>query len=403
MASRQADTMASRQADTMASRQADTMAGRQVAALNRLQSEGQAPRVSRRQEGAPKAGMAPKAASGKRCRISLDELLRSEGLEGAPYAEQAARIDALAAAGAVWAVKSSPTNGKRPALHVQWWRRVAGERDDAALFEELNYRLHPLIQTQFYRAHPAAYAKDRAEVLQLSAFLSGSRDMLARPASVNERSFQIWGREKFLKRKRGEKLLRRCGIVLGEGGLNAFETAEPLAAFALCRQAPQNVLVLENLDAFCSLRRLLAERPRPLLGTRFGTIVYGGGKSVAASLRQFSASAEPYLQDRGCRFYYFGDLDWEGLGIYEAVAKAFAGQGVLEPFVPAYAKMAAMAEGRTLPESDHRPKDCPRFFSFFPAPLASAMRAILEGGRRVPQEIVTAADWEADWEAEHAL
>ncbi len=65
--------------------------------------------------------------------------------------------------------------------------------------------------------------------------------------------------------------------------------------------------------------------------------------------------------------------------------------------------MAAMAEGRTLPESDHRPKDCPRFFSFFPAPLASAMRAILEGGRRVPQEIVTAADWEADWEAEHAL
>jgi hypothetical protein len=58
-----------------------------------------------------------------------------------------------------------------------------------------------------------------------------------------------------------------------------------------------------------------------------------------------------------------------------------------------------MAEGRTLPESRHRPQDCPRFFSFFPASLASAMRAILEGGRRVPQEIVTAAECEA----EHAL
>ncbi|MBO4685008.1 MAG: hypothetical protein J5600_06750 [Desulfovibrio sp.] len=350
---------------------------------------------SRQHKGVPGAGAAPNVATGKRSKISLDDLLLSEGLEGAPYTDQAERIKTLVASGAVSAVKSSPTNGKRPRLHVQWWVPKAGGRDDASLLEELDYRLHPMIQTEFYRTHLAAYEKDRACVLQLSAFLLGSRNLLARPASVNERSFQIWGREKFLKRGGGGTILRRCGIPLGEGGLNAFQTAEPLAAFALHRSAPQNVLVVENLDAFCSLRKLLCENSRPLLGTAFGTLVYGGGKSAVASFRQFSASAEPYLQDRSCRFFYFGDLDWEGLGIYEAVAESFSSTGAIEPFVLAYAKMVAMAEGRKLPESEHRPQDCPRFFSFIPGALQGAMRAILGSGRRVPQEIVTAADWEA--------
>ena len=50
--------------------------------------------------------------------------------------------------------------------------------------------------------------------------------------------------------------------------------------------------------------------------------------------------------------YYFGDLDYEGIGIYENLEEKFRGRWKIIPFVPAYQAMLGKAEQVTeLPET----------------------------------------------------
>lgn len=42
--------------------------------------------------------------------------------------------------------------------------------------------------------------------------------------------------------------------------------------------------------------------------------------------------------------YYFGDLDYEGIGIYENLAEKFRSRWKIIPFVPAYQAMLGKAE-----------------------------------------------------------
>ena len=102
---------------------------------------------------------------------------------------------------------------------------ASGHRSDRR--EELLYKLSPLIDVDYYLKHPAAYRRDREYVLLLSDFLLHRRELLKTQESMNERSFEIWAREKFLSREQGPAVLKRCGLNLSF--LNLYPTTEPLA------------------------------------------------------------------------------------------------------------------------------------------------------------------------------
>lgn len=324
-------------------------------------------------------------------RISLDGLLAEADLLKAPYARQYAHIEALLGQGKIRAIKSSPPNGKKPPLST-WYFWESQKRDDSAYLAELDYDLHPSIRLDYYRKHLAIYRRERAAVLALSAFLTKKAQQLNEAVSCNERSFQIWRDEKFLDDKGGKTLLAHCGLLASD--LNFYETAEPLPAFPLERTIPQDVLIIENLDTFYSLRRLLSQGTETLLGHRFGTLIYGAGKSKIPSFQQFSVSAEAYLRDARNRFFYVGDIDYEGIIIFEAFAKNFS-QSAIEPFIPAYAKMLAMGRDLDLPQAreGQNKKHSGLFFSFFVADLVCAMESILQSGRYIPQEILIPSAW----------
>ena len=208
-------------------------------------------------------------------KIALDTLLEEAGLLKAPYAEQYAHISSLCSQGLVRPIKASAQNGKKPPLSTSYFL-TSEKRDDSAYLRELNYDLHPRIRLDFYRRHLAIYARERGFVLALSAFLTTKQAWLEQAMSCNERSFQIWHDEKFLDEKGGRTLLAHCGLSARD--LNFYETAEPLPAFTLERSTPQDVLILENLDSFYSLRRLLSQGTERLLGRRFGTLIWGRKK-----------------------------------------------------------------------------------------------------------------------------
>ena len=121
-------------------------------------------------------------------------------------------------------IKASGINGKKPALHKEFWI-LEKKEDNTSYIEELQYFFVPFISTDYYFNHIGQYKEDREWLLLLNQYLE-----LQIPSSVNERSFAIWHREKFLKEEQGKKILKRCG--LSAEYLNVYETVEPLAYYS---------------------------------------------------------------------------------------------------------------------------------------------------------------------------
>ncbi|MEZ3485409.1 MAG: hypothetical protein K1W22_02090 [Lachnospiraceae bacterium] len=365
-------------------------------------------------------------------RISLEALLYAR--QDAAYRRQYEYILALISEGKIRPLKASGTNGKHPALYREYWLAEPG-KDYRILEEELKYQLHPMIVVDYYLSHLASYEKDRQWVLMLSEYLKEKREKLEYTESTNERSFEIWNHEKFLSRGQGKRILKNCG--LEEGFLNIYQTTEPLAYYSRTRQVPQNILILENKDTFYSMRRhimsdaapeerdsvwgkgngrdcgeaevvkdkacgekiSLRNRKGSILGVEIGTLIYGAGKGILRSFLDFDLCVEPYMKDGRNRIYYFGDLDYEGIGIYESLAEMGRGRWEILPFTKAYEAMLEKADGtcgaKNLPDTKEQQNRNIRedFFSFFHGEIVSRMKAVLEAGKYIPQEILNIADF----------
>lgn len=324
-------------------------------------------------------------------RVSLEQLLKPYTNEN--YIRQSHRILELLNSGKIRPVRASGTNGKSPALYREYW--LAEEKKDYEnLREELRYQLVPLISVDYYLTHLETYEKDREWVMRLNAYLKNSRELLQRQESVNERSFEIWKREKFLSREQGKKILKRCGLELDF--LNVYGTTEPLSYYSHTRAVPQKLLILENKDTFYSMRRHLLEGNETILGERIGTLIYGAGKGIWKSFQDFDLCVEPYMKAAGNQICYFGDLDYEGIGIYESLAELSQGIWKITPFIPAYEAMLkkAVMAGQ-MPETKERQNRNIRelFFSYFTKGQITEMRRILEAGAYIPQEILNITDF----------
>lgn len=284
-------------------------------------------------------------------------------------------------------IKSSGSNGKKPTLFKAYWILPAVV-DESIYREELQFQIYPGLKVDYYLSHLAQYRSDREAVLMLSDFLLNQRDLLKDEVSLNERSFQIWGREKFLS-EGGRRILKNLDFDISR--LNYYETAEPIAYFTANKCCPQNILIIENKDTFYSMRKFMLSGATSLLGLEVGTLVYGGGKKVSKAFQYFEYSVEPYLLEEANQFYYFGDLDYEGIIIYESLSAHFE----CKPFVRGYEKMLEKTNHSLLPltkEGQNR-NVSDDFFSYFDEQTSKEMKGILEGNRYIPQEILNLGDF----------
>ena len=325
-------------------------------------------------------------------RISLEELLKSHFKD--TYEEQYCYIRKLLEQERIKPVKASGTNGKKPALYQSYWI-VEQEKDYSDLEEELKYKLHPKISVDYYLAHIEQYKEDREWVILLDVYLRNRQEMLSYPESVNERSFEIWNREKFLTKEQGNKILKRCGIQMEE--LHTYKTAEPLAYYSHTRKTPQNLLILENKDTFYSMRRHLLEGNQKIFGESIQTLIYGAGKRILKSFEDFDFCVEPYMTEAGNQIYYFGDLDYEGIGIYENLANMFKERWEIRPFIPAYQAMLWKALNVSkLPNTKEKQNRniTGSFFSYFSDEEVKQMKEILQREEYIPQEILNLSDFD---------
>lgn len=134
-------------------------------------------------------------------------------------------------------IKASGVNGKKPALYNSYWEKQK-EKDYAEVYEELRYRLSPLFDISYYEKNPEKYIADRKFIRRFSEYLMKQKESLEIPVTINERSFAIFHREKFLDRENGAKLLSHLGFSLEQ--LNFYETSEPMSYYSHNKNVPQN-------------------------------------------------------------------------------------------------------------------------------------------------------------------
>lgn len=325
-------------------------------------------------------------------RISLEQLLKESRKDS--YQEQYQYICEQIQQHKIKAVKNSHLNGKTPALHVSYWR-IEPEKDYHEQIEELRYKIVPAIQTDYYFKHLDVYQKEAKWVKLLNRYFLEYGDVEQEPVSLNERSFQIWGREKFLQKGQGKQILAHCNVTLEQ--LHVYQTTEPLAYYSGSKDTPQTVLILENKDTFYSMRKHLLSGRSRILGEDIGTVIYGAGKGILRSFEDFDFCVEPYIHAKDNQILYFGDLDYEGIGIYERLEALFGEKCHLAPFVAAYEKMLKKAEAYGmdfLPETSEKQNRniSGDFFRFFSEEIIGRMCRILEADRYIPQEIINSLD-----------
>lgn len=282
-------------------------------------------------------------------------------------------------------VLNSGSNGKKPALY-QKYHIITSIENEEQLRNELLYQLHPRLKNDYYLNHLTQYNEDRLAIMKLSVFFQNQADCLKQQTATNERSFQIWQQEKFLAQE-GSRLLKNVGLSIAD--LNIYETAEPLAYFSASKITPQNILIIENKDTFYSLRKHLIEGHETIFNVPIKTLIYGGGKKGIKGFQHIKGSVEPYLLHEDNHFYYFGDLDYEGILIFERLCAHF----YCEPFIPAYEAMLKKATNLQLPKTKEKQNRNieQTFLSHFEQ--REKMLAILEDEHYIPQEILTMSDF----------
>ena len=289
-------------------------------------------------------------------------------------------------------IKSSGGNGKKPALFTGY-RIVEEEEDNSFYFEELDYRISSKFDISYYKKNINKYKEHREYILALNTFIKENEELLKVPLSMNERSFQIWGREKFLQKEEGKLIIKNLGLSLDY--LNYYDTSEPLAYYSKSKKTPQNILILENKDTYYTMRKYLINYNNTILGKEIDTVIYGAGKGVIKAFKDYDVSVEDYLANKENKIYYFGDLDYEGIIIYENFYSKYKDKYAINIFIEGYKKMIDKSRNiNSLPKTkEGQNRNINEYFlQQFSLEYKEKIEEILKNDLYIPQEIINIID-----------
>lgn len=210
--------------------------------------------------------------------------------------------------GMVIPVKKSPLNGRRPSLHTEWWLLPAPVETQWSDMQIL--ACSDLLNLTKYRQHPEWQTDLEWERIQaIYTFLKEKQEY--NWVTREERSFQLFGEEKFLVNE-GATLLQRLQLSLDD--LKAKVYGEPFAFWSAPNADISNaktVLIVENQSFYHTCRRLMNDG-KSIIGIEPDILIYGEGKKIEKSfnfLNDITTNSELTI-------HYVGDIDPEGWGIY---------------------------------------------------------------------------------------
>ncbi|MBO8137129.1 MAG: hypothetical protein H0Z40_03180 [Desulfotomaculum sp.] len=302
------------------------------------------------------------------------------------YYSFAAAIESLVEEGVIRPVKSWKQNGMNPALFKGYQVILQEDKLDADLIHILSTQYHPDINVSYYFNHKSEYQQDKDYLSALNTFLKQNTALSELPAiTVNERSFQIFHDEKWLLSKHGHNFLQRVGLTLQD--LRCYPTYEPFFYYQRQNRNAQevNVLIVENKDTFFSLKTLFQEGIYSWAKIPFSLLIYGEGRKIEKSF-SFFWELEEY---KSCHvnFYYFGDLDPEGILIWYELQRQERVD--IRPFVFFYDTLVKKYLHVAQPlkkEQTVSTEAVQAFLAYFSSGRSELIREMLRGNLYLPQE-----------------
>lgn len=288
-------------------------------------------------------------------------------------------------------VKSSGPNGLKPTLHKRY--QVSKVENNCDYHTDEIKRLHPVFNIEGYLENASKYEEDREVILIIDRFIRTNSFLLNDPASINERSFQIFNKEKEIRLGSACKSVFSFNKKL-EKYLNMYHTPEPFFEHSIGVEDTENqinVLIVENKDTWYTLRKLMNKDYNSIYGIRLNSLIFGEGKKITRkrdSLTEFAMTY--YNQAAMINFYYFGDLDMEGIEIFENVIRVNPDLNIIL-FKQAYLDMIDESKKYETPDcSDHQmPSKGVAFFPYFTEEQVLRIKHILDKGKFIPQEILS--------------
>lgn len=309
--------------------------------------------------------------------ITYEEL--SQLYSNLSYDELVEKVEELANMNILNAKIKSGTNGRYPILYKKYGVELPKE-DYSDIIEEIK-KLNALLSINYYLNKPKEYKKDKEYILKLNNYIIYHSDRLQVPMAINERSFDIWGEEKFLRKS--HLLLANLGLNYNK--LNVYNTPEPFFSEAINRYT-NNVLIIENKDTWFTLRKILMEENKTILGLDIGLLIYGEGKKIISSIEYLNHKDFSFLNSP--TIYYWGDIDFEGINIVYSLSKKVN----VKLFTNAYSKMLREIKDinilRNMSNDQVKTKDLELFLSSFSECDKNKISEILKNNKYIPQEIL---------------
>lgn len=283
------------------------------------------------------------------------------------------------------AIKSAGMNGKEPALANAYKINKKYVRQGLLQkVKELKKTLHPKIWVEYYlKKDLSELENDLQPLLQLNAYLQ-QEGFPKTKALAQERSFEIFKDEKWIVEKGGQQFLEKVKVW---DLLEIWPINDPVS-FAINPQGlnmdVHKILIVENKATFYSLLPALKE-------TVFTALVYGQGNFITGTIRVLPEQLP--LNYEKVNFYYFGDIDAEGISIWHKLSQKNNVPLAL-PFYKACLNKEA-AKGKEYQQKKKEAIDA--FLQYFNEEEVYKIVEAMQKGLYYPQEILNAEELQHIW------
>lgn len=284
--------------------------------------------------------------------------------------------------------------GKKPnthnGLHVKYRINKNPEKKDNELISQIIKTIVLPATLDYYIKYPNDFLKDKGIIEAILRLLRQENKELV---TVNERAYELFGDEKFFKgddrnRSQGEIVLKRLGLSYSQIGCE--ETVEPFFSYHkkdFFLRPLRNIYIIENKDTFWSFKKNIMDAVSRL---PMDMLIYGEGKKIISSFKWIDAYEVNWDRDT---FFYFGDLDPEGINIYCGL-KAKYWQYRILPFYEGYQAILEIGLKRELVKTPKQQivsdEKIDRFSKEFDPSWALKIKKLLDGGFYIPQEALSA-------------
>ncbi|MGK0465645.1 Wadjet anti-phage system protein JetD domain-containing protein [Clostridium sp.] len=244
----------------------------------------------------------------KKSTISLTEL-ENIFLGNISYDILATNIKELIVEGVLEEISPKVNNGKSVPLAYKF--RIKRHKLKEELVEEIQnmrLKLEPEINLEdYFVLSEDTWRMDLPYILKVNEYLKENR--IFEKVTNQEHSYNITGDEKWIDEKGGRKLLERIKLWKKIETLSAGEPLMLAVNPYQCLKGEHLHLIVENKATFYALMDTLKE-------TAFSSLIFGSGWKVVSNIsmlsRQLGLKGENKL-------YYFGDLDYEGITIWNSL------------------------------------------------------------------------------------